>query len=150
MTPAPNPGLTWILYARNEMTRHEGLLTFLDWITDPPSGGRSQMWLIGAGLSTLTFVYGLSCVIFQSAHVPRVRVRGLGGMNQGLFMEISGNTAVTYGIGIIILALFIHFQWFWGNHPQLSNYYEIGKYLTLFGLLGMVLYCASRLLLPLW
>jgi hypothetical protein len=137
-------------YAEEEMTRHEGLLTFLDWITDPPRGGRAQMWVVGAGLATLTFVYGMSCLITQRATVPRTRFRGMGGMNPGVFTEISGDMAVAFGMGMVILSLFIHFQWFWGNHPKLSNYYEIGKYLSLLGLLGMVLYCVYSQLMPLW
>ena len=132
------------------MTRHDGIFTFLDWITDPPRGGRPQMWVVGAGLAVLTMAYGVSCVIAQSATVPRVRVRGIGGMHQGMFTEIGGNAAVAYGILAVFVSLFIHFQWFWGNHPRLSIYYEFGKYGTLIALLATALYFAYNSVVPLW
>jgi hypothetical protein len=132
------------------MTRHDGIFTFLDWITDPPRGGRLQMWLVGAGLASLTLAYGVSCVITQNVTVPRVRVRGMGGMHDGMFTEIDGNAAVTYGIIAVVVSLFMHFQWFWGNHPRLSRYYEIGKYGTLLLLLVTALAIAYTSLMPLW
>ncbi len=150
MAPTPNPGLTWILYAINSMTRHDGIFTFLDWITDPPRGGYAQMWVVGAGLAVLTFAYGVSCVITQRATVPRVRVRAMGGMHQGMFTEIDGNAALAYGVLAVFVSLFIHFQWFWGNHPKLSRYYEIGKYGTLIGLLATALALTYTLITPLW
>ncbi len=134
----------------NEMTRHDGIYTFLDWITNPPRGGRPQMWIVGAGLAFLTLIYGVSCMITQTATVPRVRIRGMGGMHQGMFTEIGGNSAVAYGLIAVFVSLFIHFQWFWGNHPTLSRYYEIGKYSAVIGLIATLLTFAYNQLIPLW
>jgi hypothetical protein len=108
------------------------------------------MWVVGAGLAFLTFAYGVSCMITQIATVPRVRFRGMGGMHQGMFTEIGGNAAVAYGLLGVFVSLFIHFQWFWGNHPTLSRYYEIGKYGTVLGLLATVLAFAYTQMTPLW
>jgi len=131
------------------MQRNEGLLSFIDWLTDPPSGGRAQMWIVGAGLASLTMIYAFSCVITQRATVPRGRFRGMGGMHQGLFTEIVGTAALQFGILLMFISLFMHFQWFWGNHPRLSTFYEIGKYASLFGFVATALYFAYTSMGPL-
>jgi len=107
------------------MQRNEGLLSFIDWLTDPPSGGRAQMWIVGAGLASLTMIYAFSCVITQRATVPRGRFRGMGGMHQGLFTEIVGTAALQFGILLMFISLFaprsnISTQAN-GTHPGSSN-----------------------------
>ena len=107
------------------------------------------MWVVGAGLALLTMVYGISCVSTQRATVPRAQARGMGGMNQGLLTELSGNAAIIFGILVMLVSLFMHFQWFWGNHPRLSAYYEFGKYSALIGFVATALYFAYILMGPL-
>ena len=126
----------------NQMQSNEVLFSFFDWLTDAPRGGRLQKWVVGAGLAFITMIYGISCVITQRATVPKARVRGLGGLNQGMFTELGGNAAIVFCILVMFISLFMHFQWFWGNHPRLSAYYEIGKYGALIGFIATALYVA--------
>jgi len=39
------------------------------------------------------------------------------------------------GVFFLFVASFMHFQWFWGNHPKLVYYHEIGKYLSVAGII---------------
>lgn len=110
------------------MRHHEYLFDWADWLTDPPSGGPLQMWLVGAGLSSFVTLYGLSCCLTRFATtISMARYR------PGFWTQLSGTPAVTYGMIVIFIGLFIHFQWFWGNHKKLFPFHEIGKYSAALG-----------------
>jgi hypothetical protein len=110
------------------MLRHnENLFDLADWLTDPPSGGPLQMWAVGAVLSAIVSGYGFLCCVTQHATTIGLTTRSRS-LSQGLWVEISGVHAVTYGLVLISIGLFIHFQWFWGNHRRLGQFYELAKY----------------------
>ncbi len=73
-------------FKRYDTTRRHIHVSRLDY--ESTRGGRPQMWVVGAGLAFLTFAYGVSCMITQSATVPRVRIRGVGGMHQGCSLKL--------------------------------------------------------------
>ncbi|MEM9369397.1 MAG: hypothetical protein AAGD07_25755 [Planctomycetota bacterium] len=116
-----------------QMRRNEYLFDLADWLTDPPSGGPIQMWLVGAGLSALVSLYGLSCCLTQRATTLNITMRGFHPVGRGLWLEITGMHAVTFGLVITCVGLFIHFQWFWGNHKRLFPFHEAAKYCAVFG-----------------
>lgn len=76
----------------------------------------------------MIFVKGLQCC--WAGHATTINMA----RNMGRFwLEIGGAAAYSQGALLMFLAGFMHFQWFWGNHPTLVRYYEIGKYLSFFG-----------------
>ncbi|KAA1257467.1 hypothetical protein LF1_53160 [Rubripirellula obstinata] len=110
------------------MRHNETLFDFADWLTDPPSGGPIQMWLAGGLLSAVVTTYGTSCCIAQRATTLNITTRGFPSLGRGLWLEISGIHAVTFGSVITCIGLFIHFQWFWGNHKRMFPFHEFAKY----------------------
>ncbi|MEM1227454.1 MAG: hypothetical protein AAGJ40_17280 [Planctomycetota bacterium] len=110
------------------MRRDEFLFNLANWLTDPPSGGPIQMWLVGAGLSAFVSFYGLSCCLTQRAITLNITMRGFHPIGRGLWLEITGMHAVTFGLVTTCVGLFIHFQWFWGNHHRLFAFHEVAKY----------------------
>ena len=116
------------------MRQNHTLFDLADWLTEPPSGGPIQMWAVGGALSLLITGYGLVCCLTQRATTLNITMRGFSPIDEGLFLEINGMHAVTFGLVVTCIGLFIHFQWFWGNHKRLSRYHEIAKYLSATGL----------------
>lgn len=110
------------------MRSYEYLFDFFDWLTDPPSGGTFQKWMAGAALSSVVACYGLWCCITQHATTLNVGLRGFAYTGRGFWRELNGAPAVTFGLAILCVGTFIHFQWYWGNDRRLDTYYEIGKY----------------------
>ena len=121
------------------MRRNEYLFDLADWLTDPPSGGPIQMWVVGAGLSALVSLYGISCCLTQRATTLNITMRGFQPIGRGLWLDISGIHAVTFGLVIMCVGLFIHFQWFWGNHKRLFPFHEVAKYCAALGLVVAIL-----------
>lgn len=128
------------------MGRNDTLFDLADWLTDPPTGGPVQMWTIGAGLSTIIGAYGLSCCIAQRATTLNVTMRGFRPLSHGFLLEVHGAHAVTLGIVILLIGLFVHFQWFWGNHARLKQYYEVPKYIVACGVVVATLVHAFTLI----
>ena len=121
------------------MRRDEFLFDLADWLTDPPSGGWGQMWLVGAGISAIVTLYGLSCCFTQRATTLNIGMRSFQSLGRGFWLDINGIHAVTFGIVITCIGLFIHFQWFWGNHKRLFPYHEFGKFGAAIGIVaGMI------------
>ena len=56
-------------------------------------------------------------------------------MAHGFWLEITGMHAVTFGLLVTCAGLFIHFQWFWGNHKRLLPFYELAKYAAILGVI---------------
>lgn len=94
------------------------------------------MWVVGAGLSAVVTLYGLSCCLTQQATTLNITMRGFQPIGRGLWLEITGIDAVTLGSLIICIGLFLHFQWFWGNCSRLIRYHEIAKYFAAFGVIA--------------
>jgi len=121
------------------MRRNEYLFDLADWLTDPPSGGPVQMWIVGAFFSALVTLHGASCCITQRATTLNITMRGFQPLGRGLWLDIAGVHAVTFGLVVVCVGLFIHFQWFWGNHQRLFPYHEFGKYTSALGVLAALL-----------
>lgn len=117
------------------MQHNQSLFDLADWLTEPPAGGPIQMWTVGAGLASLVSGYGLLCCLTQRATTLSITLRGFQPIGRGMWVEITGVHAVTLGIVIVCLGLFIHFQWFWGNHKRLYRFHEVCKYATVVALL---------------
>lgn len=66
-----------VLLDQPPMRRNEYLFDLADWLTNPPSGGPIQMWVVGAGLSSLVSLYGTSCILTQRATSLNITMRGL-------------------------------------------------------------------------
>ncbi|QDU93636.1 hypothetical protein [Lignipirellula cremea] len=112
------------------MRHNESVFDFAEWLTEPPSGGPLQMWCVGAGLSAVVGLYGLSCVVMQRATTLNLSRREIG---EGLWLYLSGNPAITLGLLFTFIGLFIHFQWFWGNQPRLAPFHQIAKFVAAAG-----------------
>lgn len=122
-----------------DMQSDRTIFDLADWLTDPPSGGPIQMWFVGAGLSAIVGFYGLSCCFAQRAVTLNITSRGYQPLGPGLLVEITGVHAVTFGLLVACIGLFIHFQWFWGNHKRLLAFYEIGKYAAVMGVVAAMI-----------
>lgn len=121
------------------MRRNDTLFNLAQWLTDPPSGGPIQMWFVGVGLSSIVAIYGLSCCLSQRATTINLTNARFQSLPNTFSMEISGIHAVIYGLLILFVGLFMHFQWFWGLYRPLQRFYEIGKFLSFVGVLASVL-----------
>ena len=122
------------------MRRDEWIFDLAQHWSDPPSGGPGQRWAIGGGLSAALAFWGLACCWTGHATTFNIRLRGMGGAGEGLLRPIDGPQAFTFGLMLMAIAAFVHFQWFWGNHPKLRRYHELGKFAAtlavIFALIG--------------
>lgn len=115
-----------------------------DALSSPPSGGRAQMWIAGVLFAAICLGYGLYCCVTMQAKTINTRMASFPALGKGPFLDIEGGAAVSMGVIFVFAGLFMHFQWFWGNHPRLSLYYELGKYGSVVGFIGGVVahaYC---------
>lgn len=109
-----------------------------DYLTDPPSGNPIVKWGIGVVVASGLVLCGLRSCMTQHAYwifVPKYGRSDGEEFFGSILHRISfyGYDAVALGSTYVFAGLFLHFQCFWRNHPVLSVYYEIGKYLSLLG-----------------
>ncbi|GAA4465649.1 hypothetical protein [Novipirellula rosea] len=121
------------------MRHNQTLFDLADWLTDPPTGGPIQMWIVGAGLSSIVTFYGISCCLTQHATTLNITTRGFQPLGRGFWLNITGVHAVTFGMVVVCVGLFIHFQWFWGNHKRLFPFHEFAKYAAALGVVAAML-----------
>lgn len=114
----------------------QSIFDLADALNSPPSGGKAQMWIAGVMLAAISFAYGLFCCVTMHAKTINITLRGFPLLGQGPFLDILGGAAFSMGAIFVFAGLFMHFQWFWGNHPRLSDYYELGKYGSVVGIIG--------------
>lgn len=96
------------------------------------------MWIVGVLLAMAPLIYGIVCCITAKAKTINVSIQGFRSTAPGLFLEIRGSSAVSMGLFWTGVALFMHFHWFWGNHPRLVHYHEIGKCLSILVVIGAI------------
>lgn len=125
----------------------QSIFEFADFLDSPPSGGRGQMWIVGALFAAIPFAYGLVCCVTMRAKTINMDWGGFPGLGRGLFLDIQGGAALSMGAVFVFAGLFMHFQWFWGNHARLSQYYELGKYGSVVGFVGALIAHACYMLL---
>lgn len=114
------------------MRRYGNLFDIAEWLTEPPTGGPIQKWIVGVGLASLVTIYGLACCFTQRASTLNITIRGVPSVGRGFWLALDGIQAVSLGLVIACIGAFIHFQWYWGNHPRLFPLHEIAKYLAAF------------------
>jgi hypothetical protein len=102
-------------------------------LAGPPTGDGAKGPVYGLVFAGLLAAYGLLCVLTAHAQVPNITLRGFPPVEPGLLRDVRGLDAVLTGTILLFVAAFAHFHWFWGNHPWLSRYYEIGKVVALVG-----------------
>lgn len=120
------------------MRREEQITDLVDALTDPPSGGKEQMWVYGVIFAAIPFLYGIVCCV--TLHAKALNGFGVKGLVRGqpMFLDVHGGAAVAVGGFCIFVASYMHFRWFWGNHPRLGNYYELGVLLSIIGIIGSI------------
>lgn len=104
----------------------DGLIRFSEWLREPPSGGSFQKWFAGAGLAGLTTCFGLWIIVSRQPWFLELSSGRAGS-------AVSETEAIAGGCVALSVGLFIHFQWFWGNHETLAHYYGLGKLITAIG-----------------
>lgn len=116
------------------MFHDEQLLDTVSDIAGPSEGGKPGGWIYGVIAALPLFSYGLYCLLTQHAlffaigsqiALNRVPRRGL------LFEVYDGRLAMSLGLLLITVALYLHFQYFWSQSPRLFRYYEIGRLLAI-------------------
>ena len=86
-----------------------------------PSGGRIAMWLLGFCLPLFPILYGVRCLFaHESTLFGRWSSR----------LEFHGTPADTLAVAYIAVGFFIHAHWFWGLHPRLHVFSDLGKLLA--------------------
>jgi hypothetical protein len=115
--------------------RGPNIFDLADNLSGPPSGGREQMWILGGLFAALPTGYGLYCCLTGHAKTINVTLRGIQPVRPGLLLDIFGGAAISFGLTLIFIGTFLHFHWFWCHHRVLSRYYEIGKLISLIGIL---------------
>jgi hypothetical protein len=91
------------------------------------SAGRVERWIVGVVFAVVLALYSVVCIVSQSAFYPRVRPLGL--------IEVQGTQARAVGVLYLSAALFIHCHWFWSAHTDYHGYAQVGKLLSLVGIL---------------
>jgi hypothetical protein len=120
------------------MSRDEPFFDVVEAVTSPPSGGKAQMWAWGVGLAAFPFAYGAFCCWTQHAKTINVTFRGVRPVAEGFLLDVQGSPAIALGVLWMFVGSLMHFQWFWGNHPKLANYHEIGKYASVLGIIAAI------------
>jgi hypothetical protein len=87
-----------------------------------PQGGRATMWIGGVGLALLPAFAGIQALVSQ---------RGTWGTTLWR-RTLEGGPAIALGIGLLGVAAFLHFHFFFGLHPRLCAHSYAGKKLALF------------------
>lgn len=117
------------------MSRNQQIFDLADALTSPPSGDKAQMWIAGVVFALVPLTYGTLCCATGHAKTLNITLRGFQPIGRGLLLDIHGGSAISMGVFFLFVASFMHFQWFWGNHPKLVYYHEIGKYLSVAGII---------------
>ncbi len=102
-----------------------------------PSGGRITRWFCGVFLALIPIRYGVRCIFIERATL------------WGKFhshLTVRGTAAISLGIAYIAIGAFAHFHWFWGLHPRLQPFTDVGKLITLLVFLSSLGYAFCQIL----
>lgn len=106
-------------------------------LVDTPAIGPVKRWLYGVVLAALPIAYGIVGICRRRMWLP-----GRGGS-----MEVAGAAAVAFGIVWIAAGAFAHFHFFWGPHPKLWRFADLGKItsaIAFIGGLAVTAYCVLQ------
>ncbi|GAB5514102.1 hypothetical protein [Rhodopirellula baltica] len=115
------------------MYQHDWIIDLADRLSDGPDGGPIARRVVGIGAAAVVCLYGLRCCLVQQATTINLS-RG-GQMSPMFWREYIGTPAITFGVLLICVGLFIHFRWYWGNHKRLQYYYEIPTAISIIALI---------------
>jgi len=88
-------------------------------------------WILGVAGAGLLAAYGVYCIATRQALLPRTRPR-LG------LAEWSGSAAIAVGLLYLSTAALLHCHWFWSGHPQWHGLGQLGKVISLLGIVTSV------------
>jgi hypothetical protein len=103
-----------------------------------PAGGPVKMWFWGVVAALVPFGYGV-----VSLFTGHARLLGRGGESA----DFRGVDAIAVAIGYISIGAFLHFRYFWGLHPKISDWSQLLCMLSLLSFVGSFLFTLARLLL---
>lgn len=99
---------------------------------DDLMGSPWKRWGLGGLAALLLIAYGVRCLVAGRAYLP--------GRHNG--MDVTGALAIAMGMAYTGLGAFLHFRFFWRDHPALWRFAEAGmiaSILAVVGALGYVL-----------
>lgn len=102
---------------------------FAEWLSSPPTGGPIQKWFVGLAVGPAMMAVGLYLLIQECAGIS-LAGRRLAGSS---LVTLTGVQAIAAAGLIFSIGLFIHSQWFWGNHEKETYYYNFGKCIATVG-----------------
>jgi hypothetical protein len=107
---------------------YRGLVDIAEDFGESTSAGHVQRWVVGVGLASLVMLYSTICMVNQHAFFLQSRPLKI--------IELHGFSAVSVGGVYFAAALFMHCHWFWSAHPVYYGYGQLGKIVSLVGILG--------------
>jgi hypothetical protein len=99
-------------------------------IADNAPDDPKSRWLWGVVAAGALAAYGVRCLILQRAIAPRSRPIGV--------RELIGGDAMALGCLCLCVAAFMHAHWFWSGHPRWHGYGQLGKLVTMIGVVASV------------
>jgi hypothetical protein len=114
---------------RRQDDRRQGGFDIADFLGTRMAGGKFPVWAYGIACSGVIALYGLSCVIRQSA----LFIGGRRAFRSFQIVEYSGHQAVALGVSYIAAAVFMHCHFCWSEHEKYNGYAALGKLVSLLG-----------------
>ena len=114
---------------RRQNDRRQGGFDIADFLGTRMTGGKFPVWALGVVCSGAIALYGVSCVVSQSALFigRRHSFRSI------RFVEYTGNSAVALGLSYIAAAVFMHCHFCWSEHETYHGYAALAKMVSLVG-----------------
>ena len=84
---------------------------------------RNRFQAVGGGilLPLVILAYGVSCLVSGEACLPG---------KTGVDLKVTGTPAWTFSLAAIMVALSVHFHYFWLSQPRLARFYQPCKVVT--------------------
>lgn len=112
----------------------------LETMLDEPRDTPWNKWGCGVGIPALIALLAARVMFIQKLVTVGRGMRRL---------QLAGSDAWWLGLAFVGLAAWMHFHFFWTNHPKLASYAEPGKIVSLLafiGGLGWVVFSQFRLI----
>jgi len=112
--------------------RPERIIEGAEDLADPASGDLFSAWALGVVVALSLAVYGVVCLVTQSASF-------VGGRPLHIVVY-QGRSAVALGSLYLAGGLFLHCHFFWSWRERFLGYAQIGKLLSMLGIVGGIFY----------